>query len=65
MKGGDDMKKIAFAALLFLAAFAVCAWSAKGSEGVRPPAETGAPDPDPTVEIAEPPQVSPEPAEPA
>ena len=38
MKGGDDMKKIAFAALLILAAFAVCAWSAKGSEGTRPPA---------------------------
>lgn len=39
MKGGDDMKKITFAALLILAAFAVCAWSAKGSEGTRPPAE--------------------------
>ena len=48
------MKKIAFAVLLILAAFAVCAWSVKGSEGTRPPAETGAPDPDPTVEIAEP-----------
>lgn len=41
MKGGDDMKKITFAALLILAAFAVCAWSAKGSEGTRPPAEAG------------------------
>ena len=58
------MKKITFAALLILAAFAVCAWSAKGSEGTRPPAEAGAPAPAPTVEVVEPPQVSPEPAEP-
>lgn len=65
MKGGDDMKKITFAALLILAAFAVCAWSAKGSEGTRPPAEAGAPAPDPTAEVVEPPQVSPEPVEPA
>lgn len=65
MKGGDDMKKITFAALLILAGFAVCAWSAKGSEGTRPPAEAGAPAPAPTVEVVEPPQVSPEPAEPA
>lgn len=63
MKGGDDMKKITFAVLLILAAFAVCAWSAKGSEGTRPPAEAGAPAPAPTVEVVEPPQVSPEPAE--
>lgn len=65
MKGGDDMKKITFAALLILAGFAVCAWSAKGSEGTRPPAEAGAPAPDPTAEVVEPPQVSPEPVEPA
>ncbi len=65
MKGGDDMKKIAFAALLILAAFAVCAWSAKGSEGTRPPAEASAPAPAPTAEVVEPPQVSPEPVEPA
>lgn len=65
MKGGDDMKKITFAALLILAAFAVCAWSAKGSEGTRPPAEAGAPALAPTVEVVEPPQVSSEPAEPA
>ena len=65
MKGGDDMKKITFAALLILAAFAVCAWSAKGSEGTRPPAEAGAPAATPTVEVVEPPQVSTEPAEPA
>lgn len=64
MKGGDDMKKIAFAALLILAAFAVCTWSAKGSEGTRPPAEASAPAPAPTVEVVEPPQVSQEPAEP-
>ena len=65
MKGGDDMKKITFAALLILAGFAVCAWSAKGSEGTRPPAEAGAPAPAPTAEVVEPPQVSPEPVEPA
>lgn len=65
MKGGDDMKKITFAALLILAAFAVCAWSAKGSEGTRPPAEAGAPAATPTVEVVEPPQFSTEPAEPA
>ena len=65
MKGGDDMKKITFAALLILAGFAVCAWSAKGSEGTRKPAEAGAPDPAPTAEVVEPPQVSPEPVEPA
>ena len=76
MKGGDDMKKITFAALLILAAFAVCAWSAKGSEGTRPPAEAGAPwilsatlsalpAATPTVEVVEPPQVSTETAEPA
>lgn len=65
MKGGDDMKKITFAALLILAAFAVCAWSAKGSEGTRPPAEAGAPAATQTVEVVEPPQVSTEPAEPA
>lgn len=59
------MKKITFAALLILTAFVVCAWSAKGKEGTRPPAETGAPDPAPTVEIAEPPQISKEPTEPA
>ena len=41
------MKKITFAALLILTAFVVCAWSAKGKEGTRPPAETGAPDPAP------------------
>lgn len=59
------MKKITFAALLILAAFAVCAWSAKGSEGTRPPAEAGAPAATPTAEVVEPPQVSTEPAEPA
>ena len=59
------MKKITFAALLILTAFVVCAWSAKGKEGTRLPAETGAPDPAPTVEIAEPPQISKEPTEPA
>lgn len=61
------MKKAIFAALLTLAAFAVCAWSATGTEGTRPPAEAGGPTPTPIVEATEPPQASaePEPAEPA
>ena len=60
------MKKIIVTALLVLAAFAVCAWSATGTEGTRPPAETGGPTPPQIVEIMEPPQPSaePEPAEP-
>ena len=58
------MKKLIVALLLMLA---LCAWSAPGTGGTRPPAEAGGPTPTPIVKAAEPPQASaePEPAEPA
>lgn len=65
MKGGDDMKKITFAALLSWRA-SLCARGARRDRKERGRrAEAGAPAPDPTAEVVEPPQVSPEPVEPA